>query len=66
MVVEYVHVLGQAQICAAGALLNIMGPDLERASDGPARCHALAQVFATAIASAAIQHLLLKSTPAIQ
>lgn len=56
----------QAQICAAGALLNIMGPDLERSSGGPARCHALAQVFATAITSAAIQNLLPKSNPAFQ
>ena len=51
----------QAQVCAAGALLNILGPELEHSKHGVAQRHGLAALMAQTLALAMVSDCL---TPA--
>lgn len=48
----------QAQVCAAGALLNILGPELEHSKYGVAQRHGLAALMAQALALAMVSDCL--------
>ena len=54
----------QAQVCAAGALLNILGPELDRGPQGPAQRQGLARLMSSALALSIIHDAMFDAAPA--
>lgn len=53
----------QAQVCASGALLNIIGPDLDQRPDGGQQRRGLGRLMSLVMAAAAVYDCVFERQP---